>query len=71
MVLNFLGILQECTSSKESAIYALIKVIIDKSRGEVSLLEQDSIENVSKPIKNIYIFSFILCNFLVRMLQCF
>ena len=28
------------------------KVIIDKSRGEVSLLEQDTIENVSKPIKN-------------------
>ena len=44
MVLNFLGILQECTSGKESAI---IKVIIDKSRGEVSLLEQDTIENVS------------------------
>ena len=29
-----------------------IKVIIDKSRGEVSLFEQDTIENVSQPIKN-------------------
>ena len=28
------------------------KVIVDKSRDEVSLLEQDTIENVSSPIKN-------------------
>ena len=28
------------------------KVIIDKSRGEVSLLEKDTFENVSSPIKN-------------------
>ena len=27
------------------------KVIIEKSRGEVSLVEQDTIENVSEPIK--------------------
>ena len=27
------------------------KVIIDKTRGEVSLLEQDTIENVPKPTK--------------------
>ena len=28
----------------------VLKVIIDKSRGEVSLMEQDTIENVSQPI---------------------
>ena len=28
-----------------------IKVIIEKSRGEVSLVEQDTIKNVSEPIK--------------------
>ena len=28
------------------------KVIIEKSRGEVSLMEADTIENVSQPIKN-------------------
>ena len=28
-------------------IMVMIKVIIDKSRGDVSLLEQDTIENVS------------------------
>ena len=28
------------------------KVIIEKSRGEVSLVEQDTIENVSKPTRN-------------------
>ena len=33
-----------------------IKVIIDKSPGEVSLLEQDTIENVSEPIKNKFFF---------------
>ena len=32
------------------------KVIIDKYRGEVSLLEQDTIENVSWPIKEKKIF---------------
>ena len=30
----------------------LNKVIIEKSRGEVSLMEQDTIKNVSLPIRN-------------------
>ncbi len=30
---------------------AALKVIIEKSRGEVSLMRQDTIENVSEPIK--------------------
>ena len=34
------------------------KVIIEKSRGEVSLMEQDTIENVSEPIKNLKFFFF-------------
>ena len=38
-------------------------VITDNSRSEVSLLEQDTIENVSQPIRSKKI---ILCNFLVR-----
>ena len=60
-------------------LLCLIKVIIDKSHGEVSVLEQDRIENVSLPIKNLKnnIFkislskknNFILCNVLVRMLK--
>ena len=29
-----------------------IKVVNEKSRGEVSLMEQETIENVSQPIKN-------------------
>ena len=29
------------------------KAIIEKSRGEVSLMGQDTIENVSKPIKKL------------------
>ena len=33
-----------------------IKVIIEKSRGEVSLVRQDTIENVSKPMKNLKCF---------------
>ena len=41
------------------------KVIIEKSRGEGSLMEQDTIENVSQPIflrKKYFFFSnFILC----------
>ena len=62
----------------------VIKVILEKSRDEVSLMEQDSIENVSKPIKffekNIFfnffrekkcLYNFILCNFLVWTLQFF
>ena len=38
--------------------YSLLlhKVIIAKSRGEVSLMEHDTIENVSKPIKNLKCF---------------
>ena len=32
------------------------KVIIEKSRGEVSLMGQDTIENVSEPTKNKNIF---------------
>ena len=36
------------------------KVIIEKSRGEVFLMEQDTIENVSWPIKNLkFFFNFI------------
>ena len=52
---------------------AAVKVIIDKSRDELSLLEQEIIENVSWPIffLNGYSFNFILCNFLVWMLQWF
>ena len=55
-----------------------IKVIIHKSRGEVSLVEQDTTEYVSQPIKiHSYFFkivffiflTFILCNLLVRTLQ--
>ena len=34
----------------------MCKVIIKKSRGEVSLMEQDTIENVSLPIKNLNFF---------------
>ena len=30
-----------------------IKVIIEKSRGDVSLMEQDTIENISQPIKKL------------------
>ena len=33
--------------------WSLTKVIIEKFRGEVSLVGQDTIENVSKPIKNL------------------
>ena len=40
-----------------SFVTGTVKVIIDKSHGEMSLMEQDTIEN------------FILCNFLVRTLQ--
>ena len=32
------------------------KIIIEKSRGEVSLMGQDTIENVSLPIKNLKCF---------------
>ena len=32
------------------------KVIIEKSRGEVSLMGQDTIENVSQPIRNLKFF---------------
>ena len=32
------------------------KVIIEKSRSEVPLMEQDTIENVSEPIKNLKLF---------------
>ena len=50
---------------------AAVKVITDKSRDDLSLLEQEIIENVSWPIffLNGYSFNFILCNFLVWMLQ--
>ncbi len=34
------------------------KVIIEKSRGEVSIMGQDTIENVSCPIRNSKCFSF-------------
>ena len=34
----------------------MAKVIIEKSRGEVSLVEQDAIENVSKHIYIFFIF---------------
>ena len=47
------------------------KVIIHKLRGEVSLVEQDTIEYIPQPIKNsivIYL-TLVLCNFLVQMLQ--
>ena len=40
------------------------KVIIEKSRGEGSLMEQDTIENVSQPIflrKKYFFSNFILC----------
>ena len=57
------------------------KVIIHKSRGEVSLVEQDTIKNDSAAYlkfiiiffgNNFFFFTFILCNFLVWMLQyCF
>ena len=57
----------------------VVKVIIHKSRGKISLVEQDTIENVSaaylKLIINFlrknfnFFFTFILCNFLVRTLQ--
>ena len=36
----------------EAGSSATVKVIIEKSRGEVFPLEQDTIENVSKPITN-------------------
>ena len=32
--------------------YGIVKVITEKSCGEVSLLKQDTIENVSLPIQN-------------------
>ena len=35
------------------------KVIIDKSRSEVSLMEQDKIENVSSPIKDNFFSNFL------------
>ena len=56
------------------------KVIIHKSRSGISLVEQDTIEYVSWPIKIHYyiikkkkylFFPFILCNFLVQTLQYF
>ena len=34
----------------------MIKVIIEMSRGEVSLMGQDTIENVSQPVKNLKCF---------------
>ena len=39
------------------------KVIIEKSHGNVSLVEQDTIENVKK-------INLILCIFLVQTLEC-
>ncbi len=49
------------------------KIIIEKSRGEVSLMGQDTIENVSKPIKNLkcfpnilYVFDTSKCATLIR-----
>ena len=56
------------------------KVIIHKSRGEVSLVEQGTIEKVSAAYskfiiiflrKKLNFFTFIICNFLVRTLQYF
>ena len=41
-----------------------IKVIIDKSRGEVSLFEQDTIENVSYAL-SMYVVTFTLLSILV------
>ena len=32
----------------------IVKVIMHKSRGEVSLVEQDTVENVSQPTLQIY-----------------
>ena len=53
---------------------AAAKIIIHKSRGEVSLVEQDTIDFVSTGYfeqKIIFVFiKEILCNFLVGMLQC-
>ena len=47
--------------SRQQEFYAIgIKVIIEKSRGEVSLVEKDTIGNVSWPIKNYVFFSLIL-----------
>jgi hypothetical protein len=45
--------------------------MIHKLRGGVSIVEQDTIENISYPIENYFLkiflifFTFILCNFLV------
>ena len=43
----------------------MIKVIIEKSRGEVSPLGQDTIENVSYSIENLKFFFFRFCMFLM------
>ena len=40
-------------SSVHSILVDITKGIIEKSRGEVSLVEQDTSENVSWPIKNL------------------
>ena len=56
---------------------AILKVSIQKSHGAVSLVEQDTIENVSWPIQKssnfkiffLIFFTLILCNFLERMQQ--
>ena len=60
-------------------LFVAVKVIIDKSHGEVSLLEQDRIENVSSQLlffflyflrKKIFFLTSFYTNFLVRTLQC-
>ena len=53
--------MEESAVGRFKNLGATNKVIIEKSRGEVSLVEQDTIENVSWPI---FFFNFILCNLL-------
>ena len=49
---GYTGRQTQCSEEWSNLWSFLIKVIIEKSRrGEVSLMEQDTIENVSKPIK--------------------
>ena len=58
-----------CESSNKKTCFILpSKVIIEKSRGKVSLLEQDTIENVSESIKKSkHIFEIIMYFLYIKM----
>ena len=56
-----------CESSNKKTCFILpSKVIIEKSRGKVSLLEQDTIENVSESIKKSKHIFKIIIHFLIH-----